>query len=284
MFRLRPTRRVEYVHNSEGPASLIDAFQTTVKRQLGFTRLLLVLPSTVGLGIHSAALGGALAYFVDRGVLERGNPVTPRLDQPRDPDLAGNRLPVARPDDWETADLIEDLPTGEQDERGQMGTDLPAGDAASVEEGLVGVKRMDRLVLGPGKPPEVTVRRLPDVAPGHPIPHDRFPEQADAHVAGHAELEIEGPVRPFQKAVILEEQIIRVAIGIPPTRDPRPRDCSRYSLGSESAVEGHNNEGEESGRSSPPLQTIRTSNGAHASIFCIWASKRLRSFAGRLTQ
>src|ERR1700730_3808467 len=106
------------------------------------------------LHFHPVCLGPlAVTDELERAVLELGNPVTPRLDQPRDPDLAGNRLPVARPDDWETADLLEDLPTGEQDERGQMGTDLPAGDAASVEEDLVGVKRMDRLPpWGRGRP------------------------------------------------------------------------------------------------------------------------------------
>jgi hypothetical protein len=34
-LRLRPTRRVEYRYHSGGLGSLIDAFQTTVKRQLG---------------------------------------------------------------------------------------------------------------------------------------------------------------------------------------------------------------------------------------------------------
>src|SRR5882757_5043067 len=40
-LRLRPTRRVECFYHSGGFGSLIDAFQTTVKRQLGLPSLFL---------------------------------------------------------------------------------------------------------------------------------------------------------------------------------------------------------------------------------------------------
>ena len=96
--------------------------------------------------------GGPLRmpYQLKRAVFDLRNPVAFRLDSPRDPYLAGYRLPIARAHQRKSSNLFEHFPWTVEDQAREVGANLSGRHPLISQQFLISVERVDGLILRPG--------------------------------------------------------------------------------------------------------------------------------------